>query len=173
MSKYYIPKLSEFHIGFRFEQNEDYKLDNWDFWEESFNKNLCKFKEGESLWSKSTFGKQDKENGRIGFYGMLSQTPMGTGRSAFNEMENFRVKYLDQKDIEELGWVRLEGDDRSEHIAFKWPNLDALNLYFAEDGEVVITDLLTKQGFANDSTSFHGKVKNYNELFKLMQMLGI
>ena len=43
----------------------------------------------------------------------------------------------------------------------------------AKAGEILITDLLTDQGFVNDATSFHGKIKNYNELEKVMKMLEI
>lgn len=75
-------------------------------------------------------------------------------------IEELRVKYLDREDIEELGWIRDPEDDRAEHTAFSMPNGDHLSLYFSEsDYEVVIVNMIPKNGFANDLTDFCGTIK--------------
>lgn len=79
-----------------------------------------------------------------------------------NHIDQCKVKYLDQSDIESLGW-RFEKDIY---------RLNDYNLHFNK----VLT--ITKEFILNNmklcmTTIFEGNIKNKSELIKLMQQLNI
>lgn len=91
--------------------------------------------------------------------------------------ENWRIKYLDRSDIEELGW---EHDQTTKDGAvfyigtlmskYQW-SLTAYNALQRLGGDytlIGITDINN-----NSDNEFYGTVKNKSELKKLMKMLGI
>lgn len=79
---------------------------------------------------------------------------------------DYRVKYLDQQDIEELGWIRDPENDRAEHIAFK---LGDMVLLFCEDDNEVVIIWVHKRIVQCDKVRFHGNLNNYNELKLVMK----
>jgi hypothetical protein len=95
--KHYTPALEEFHIGFKFEYlASGGKLlkdhpDNWERWERS-------------VVDKDWFDRilEDFEENDVGL--------MDT-----EEVIKYRVKYLDQQDIEELGWIP---DEKGSQFTF-------------------------------------------------------
>lgn len=141
-NKYYTPNIEEFTEDFRFQINS-YRP--WD--------------------SRDVVNKKDWDFSYIEFLGVY----FSKVKKSINNY-NIRVKYLDQQDIEELGWVRDKEDDRMYHISFE---LGECSLHFSEEDEdIVITSLHPKvKNF--DKVIFHGKIKNYNELKKLMKQLEI
>lgn len=166
--KYYTPSLDEFHIGFKFEYlASGGKLlkghpDNWERWKRSvvdedwFNRILEDFE-------KSDVGLVDME-----------------------DVSKYRVKYLDQQDIEELGWIHHEGGKRFTFASREseiWGDCaDCIRHKFT-------LSLSTQPGVIrlkrNDSGGFMGMVdhlaydldmvgcKNYNELERLMEQFKI
>lgn len=85
MSKYYVPKIEEFKVGFRYEFRG---IDGW----------------GRQLeWENRV------ENGKASKYAFFTE-----GEDAYEYLKPesaFRVKYLDAEDIEELGWIRSKLDE--------------------------------------------------------------
>jgi len=142
-SKYYTPEIEEFHIRFRYEAFTE----DWD--------------SGELMWNKKTFPEAPElcstEGGRPDLVECFYQK--------FEDPEYCRVKYLDQSDIEELGWV-VSKDNKE----FKKGNV------FLIVGEIITIEEF--QGFADNGgweyqTLFSGKIKNYNNLKTIMEQIGI
>ena len=144
MSKYYTPKIEEFHVGFRYELLTDpYIYQTWD-------KLICyKDKVVPSLF--------------------------------LTEDDSCRVKYLDQADIEELGWEY--SGKTTEHWFTMVKTIQPFNLtyrsfrlsYNFDDHRLAIWgfEYATPGNTADEETLFLGNVINYNELKTVMKMLGI
>lgn len=93
-----------------------------------------------------------------------------------------RVKYLDQSDIEELGWVYT---GRTTELWFGMPdiNIQPFNLTYRSlrlsynllDHRLLIWgyEYSNYKPDNEEETLFLGNIKNYNELKKLMEQLGI
>jgi hypothetical protein len=136
MNKYYTPTIDEFHVGFRYEGYSS--------------STVCENKEWVHHWEPRIF-----KDGHLIY----------PGHGDFLIAENTRVKYLDESDIEELGWVRDEKDDRNAHISFYFKADISFRLFFYKETlRVAIEDLI-------EYCLFLGKIKNYNELRKVMKML--
>lgn len=91
------------------------------------------------------------------------------------DRDDFRVKYLDSEDIEELGWeyvnetVKFEGED----LNFKYWVIrkDSVSHYELTFNEGILTiDVVMP---LMRTTEFRGTVKNYNQLKLIMNMLNI
>lgn len=98
-----------------------------------------------------------------------------------------RVKYLDQEDIESLGWKHDFNDDgeeipnlRDKHgysLGFSidkqsTPLNTAYLLHFFPD-KFLIIDSIVNNGSGREEMLFRGYVKNKSELKQVMRMLGI
>lgn len=79
-------------------------------------------------------------------------------------LNNFRVKYLDQEDIESLGWVYNEEYDC--YFYQTSPTIKAWKLY-------VINEQLDIEILCFGECTFSGTIKNKSELKRLMKQLGI
>lgn len=141
-NKYYTPELEEFHVGF------EYELRVTNEWQQ------CE-------WS--------PRNDMSWFNLELIDR---NGEEKFSTPANLiRVKYLDQEDIEELGWEEdLDAPCRYElkgYILYK----------FREDGFITIKRSFTYEkygtSFIGFDILFEGTIKNKSELKKVMIMLGI
>ena len=77
-----------------------------------------------------------------------------------------RVKYLDQSDIESLGWVFKETNNNG--------NLYQKGIYFLyqKDNKINIEDRIGKS-LIESTHYFYGTIKNKSELIKLQQQLNI
>ncbi len=153
--KYYIPSIDEFHVGFRFEfaglDNNWVKLD----------------------YQKLTLGKIAPNTGWTPDLKWLSSFKFDNTidkDTGLKDTDYFRVKYLDNDDIEELGW---EKRGKNGFKLLKSCKLDNgylyethFNLGFYEVSTMEITD-------GNGNILFYGKVKNYNELKNLMKWIFI
>lgn len=95
-------------------------------------------------------------------------------------LDVFRIKYLDKKDIEELGWIYVEfipngdGDSRwfneysfkgGFYRIFSWGHIESL-------GDNLL-DRVTIKSHGGETTLFDGKIKNKSELKRILKMLGI
>lgn len=142
-NKYYTPKIEEFHIGFECEFKNNMQSNKWE-------KEIC-----------------DQDTISIVFNSWEHED--------LDEKfeDEFRVKYLDQEDIESLGWEFIEsnldfkkfsfstGDELKNTIENAWK----LRLE-KEPYRVFIT-----QG--HGWTRFLGTIKNKSELKRLLKQLNI
>lgn len=81
--------------------------------------------------------------------------------------EEFRVKYLDQQDIEELGWEHQYTKDGVDYYYY-YTNIGVWQLTHGSHNEVRIIH----KGISTESNVqfFRGTIKNKSELKKVMQM---
>ncbi len=134
-TKYYTPGIEEFHVGFEYEYNTDEYL-------------FGLLDRTNGIWKKEKFDALADQDGNTEISDIEKLIPK-------NEI---RVKHLDQKDIEELGWgLWKELEDvqyfrLGKKVISFYPN-DLIENIECEGG------LLT--------------IKNKSELRKLMQMLQI
>jgi len=139
-NKYYTPKLEEFHVGFEYEKHDD---------------RLATYRENNyepTNWHKF---KYDLKSIR------LSQLPTHLFE------KTIRVKYLDQSDIESLGWVEQQDE-------VKYFELSNHRLYWF-NSTIISIDKVFKadNNYVSISQIFRGSCKNISELKKLMQQLNI
>ena len=80
-----------------------------------------------------------------------------------------RVKYLDQKDIESLGW--LESNSNYGEYNFKLNNYTLI--FWSNTTENYTTNIYIKQESGLGLHCFKGTIKNKSELVKLMSQLNI
>jgi len=82
--------------------------------------------------------------------------------------KTIRVKYLDQKDIESLGFTELFKE-------IKYFNLRHFNLFFFEDSNIISIDkmMLGVSGAWSEVMIFRGIIKNKSELKFIMKCLEI
>lgn len=85
---------------------------------------------------------------------------------------DYRVKYLDDDDIEELGWEKWGKTYFKLQKSFK---LDSGYLYETEYNLIFVdrAKSIIELQDSNGNTLFNGKIKNYNELKKIMEWTGI
>lgn len=143
-NKYYTPEISEFHVGFECEIH-------------------IRKKEDDALsdeWKPITIG----ENGRLPEMNLISNfiknPPM-----IQDSMKLFRVKYLDKKDIESLGWKFK--DKINSQVDYYWSKDDKHSIVHTHTRNRI---LLTIRDDARetDYTAFVGIIKNKSELKKIM-----
>lgn len=121
-SRYYVPDVAEFHVGFEFE-----------------------FHSEKREWKKYVFD---------------LFKPMAVLQNVVDNPEMFRVKYLDEADLIELGWVK------NNHGFFE---LGQYLLGMHTNNNVLI-EVYCESSY---DTVFDGTIRNKSELRKVMAMLGI
>lgn len=155
--KYYTPEIEEFHVGFEYE----YKS----------NKNYG-YLDTQKDWEKEEF-----RGGHI-----VDESSEVEDIQCAIEIEKekqieVRVKYLDQEDIESLGWVLEQYTNLNTELPSKTVNKhltvykiynehNSIILKLTNDNFMIITDNY-------DVSRFRGTIKNKSELQKLMKQLGI
>lgn len=148
-NKYYTPDLTEFHIGFEYEflQHHGSPEQEW------VSLTLTQISDGE-------------DDARLGL--------------TLKALENYdnvyirnawRVKYLDQSDIESFGF-KEDYDDAEGNVWFRLSSNDRWRLNFMEHtaNNIWIVDD-TDESY--DDTVFKGVIKNKSELNKLLKQLNI
>lgn len=131
-NKFYTPNISEFYVGFECEWQCKIRNETW-------NKQIC-----------------DVDLLSI----VYDQLEHADEEEPFEEQ--FRVKYLDEEDIEECGFEKIDAN--------KYTHLDN-ELYFRENtGRVAI---LKQPNYLIPNYAFDGTIKNKNELKMILKMLGI
>ncbi len=134
-NKYYVPDITEFREGFEFESN--YVL---------FQPYTKRCGDGSEDWYKHTLNLKDHG----WFWGSYKNDAYPT---------EFRVKYLDQEDIESFGFIQ-----------------DSLYSYTKEDWiiEACVDDIAdTLDIYCVSDLRFKGKIKNKSELQVLLKQLAI
>lgn len=145
-NKYYIPEIEEFHIGFEYE--------------------YCNGPLEENDWEKDI----------ISEYDFSSHTSGGVScenwfEEIYKELRSTRVKYLDQEDIESLGWKFIKHHPGTTQLDFK------KGIYYLDfDSNFRGKSWLRIYEGDNQSEEFNfftGFIKNKSELKILMKQLGI
>jgi len=139
-NKYYTPNASEFHISFEYEVF-DYVKNKWD---------------------KITLGVPN--HFELDQFNEVIEYP----KKSFSK--TFRVKCLDKKDIESLGWNFFDDESTGDGNVRWWSGFKKKEYVLKEcnawqDGNVIIT----KRG----SILFQGNIKNKSKLIDVMKMLDI
>lgn len=146
-NKYYVPEISEFHVGFEYEHltgfEKQFKSYIYDL------AKACLVIERESI----------SHNGEI----VKMFIP---AIQACIEEKQCRVKYLDQEGIESLGWK----DCDNIYNTIRWNFNDYILMFYKKDNRYLI---FRDCGPNNIQTVFNGFIKNKSELIKLMQQLNI
>ena len=150
--KYYTPTIKEFCVGFEYEA---YNNADW-YWQED-----------KSGWVKCT---RDEYNSMT--------MPLGQISGAISK-DWIRVKYLDQEDIESLGFVKI---DEPQSV---------LEECYEKDGLVIQTNPFIHENLSNKTrighrnlmrdgsgrykgfyNYFQGTIKNKSELERVLEMIG-
>ena len=91
-----------------------------------------------------------------------------------NLCETLRVKYLDQSDIESLGWKLIKSNDNRDTFILEINNEFKYGLYKNSNSNNINIDSVDNKKYITESKSyFKGTIKNKSELKKLMQQLNI
>ena len=147
MSKYYTPDISEFYVGFKYQIQrgfEDYYRGIRECIEMSAAYSHCQFQRTSDLT-------------------MIAHAI----DSDFKEM--IRVKYLDQSDIEELGFEYAGQDEVAKGVFYTDYNStkDSYRITVEPNRRVEIAFCGSQR-----LTEFHGIIKNKSELKKVLKMIG-
>lgn len=148
MSEYYVPDLTDMYLGYEYEEGIVYGIG------EQF--------EADGMFPVSGWSKEIVEIREIDDKDTIT-IPINYGEDTFNKF--IRVKYLDEKDVESLGW--------------KWWT----NSYLGEEFEGIFNDvkyrlwmleyshdiLIDKE--KSEENVFEGEIKSINELKTLMKWL--
>lgn len=96
-----------------------------------------------------------------------------------DDPSSFRVKYLDEEDIESLGFIKDNDIYKLTRYDFTW----TLKFTFKvikniKNKEIIITNTVIKKSLINSITQefsiiFNGEIKNKSELIKLLKQLNI
>lgn len=149
--KYYHPKIDEFYYGFEFQYlnvNGEWIDVNVDSWNSP--------NEDSKLFYSYTESNLLRDFNCLDVY-----------VKAFNKL---RVKQLDGKDLQSLGWDKSTFNSKKWYSSFKG-NTD-IQLYFDNKDEV-IPELGTGLSIYYDLLLFSGYIRNKSELVKLMKQLNI
>ena len=156
-NKYYIPTIDEFHVGFEYEiKEESGRLDS--------NKTNYKLE-----WIKQIFTIEELLE--------YSFEPQDNYFKIHLGEKQFRVKYLDRKDIESLGF-------EFSHNYADFPESGFLNelqikdklqylLYYNVNNQKLRIERIFNCGTGKNDYLFNGIIKNKSELIKLLKQLGI
>jgi hypothetical protein len=158
-NKYYTPEIEEFYIGFEYE----HKLHLIDKIPDNIIPGTIELPEGE--WLKATFEYPFYHQGLINF-------------SNF-----FRVKYLDQEDIESLGFIKSNSEILFARSSLTfWDKGNYCLGYCEADKHISIRGRYNHGRRAinwyntnntGEGILFDGIIKNKSELIKLMKQIGI
>ena len=132
-NKYYTPSIEEFFVGFECEWQSKIRQESW-------NKQICDVDLINIAYD--SFEHSDIEE-------------------PFNEQ--FRVKYLDSSDIEELGFVK------TKYCSVPCYEKDCWRIFWFEGNMISIEKFYKEE----KEQYFRGWIKNKSELKKVLNMLNI
>lgn len=155
-SKYYIPKIDEFHVGFEYE-----------------------FKNLEDISSNCIYNSLDF----IGWDNGWKDEDLVSHLQEHIDYGNIRVKYLDKEDINSLGFkdsfvpnCYMDDDEMEDGYELFVSNTDMILIHLNKDGMYGVV----RQHIYNLNTLnwtaynlFYGKIKNKSEFNRLLKQLNI
>ncbi len=161
-NKYYIPIITEFRVGFRFEAC--YQAGKYDFNDMTNNIdgiNFPKFIPSEinKSWHVISILENDKDS-------LFWNYPLNKIQELINKTL-IRVKILDLDDIKELNWV---SSNKKKDLLYYNNNVN-IQLYF--DDKVLTPDKIRISISANNVILFNGYARNINELQDIMNYLNL
>lgn len=142
-NKYYIPDISEFHVGFECEYFNN------------FSKQFIPTIIDETNYNNPELGYDEDY------------------LFSYRDENKFRVKYLDKKDIEDLGFVFRGGTPYDTRDLYFQKEDIKLILIFQTEKLLVLKETGRELLQEIDATLFNGKIKNKSELVKLLKQLNI
>lgn len=171
-NKYYTPEKEEFHVGFEFETDLTWEI----------NKDDISIMEG-------TFGLKPKSTGTwekkiFEYYDTPSPSLPRRGNSIYYNYEkikqHFRVKSLDQSDIESLGYEKVKLDP----VYYKLVELEA---YRKDDMQIVYRPSTNRYSISIDDNIrtpyrhglfkqyplFNGEIKNKSLLKQILKIIKV
>ena len=165
-SKYYVPEISEFYVGFEFE----YRDPAWEGREEF---QPCVVKDSQTLRFTTNLNSIDGFN-EVDFEHLLSNIEYEIAHN------NIRVKYLDTSDIEEEGFkfvgkeeYLFEKDiDEYSHLEVDF-DPEELTIVITELYQAKLTARILHRETREYNVLFNGKIKNKSEFKKVLKMLDI
>ena len=143
--QYYYPTIEEFHVGFRYEQ---FTHEGGMSWSGRLHDAI------EKKWIKTIF--------KIGNLYSLSEV------RNYIDSGFIRVRHLDHDDIIEAGWKESHEDNFKYFKSYRIKGF-VLNI-INNTNNIVITEDSWLDMYPK---LFEGKIKNYNQLLDVMEMLGI
>lgn len=147
-NKYYVPEISEFHVGFEYEFLKNHGSPD-EIWEP---RKLKTISDGE-------------DDPYLGYtFKSLESYDNVFIRNAW------RVKYLNREDIESLGWEN-EFNEMFGENKYKLNNYIITSIF--KNNQTVDISLLPLFKGQGLTRIFRGTIKNKSELKKLMKQLGI
>lgn len=176
-NKYYTPNVEEFYIGFEY-QIKDPAVRDWD---KEF---ACK---EDFLGHDISCNPGDYYKINFGWVNKIFQINDSISKDDINyiqinnilepKLTDFRVKYLDQEDIESLGFI-LKGksidlwfERKKIYLRDDGHHLQNIKLQYGKhDQRLKITFHYTA---GEEQIHFEGTIKNKSELKKLLKQLGI
>ena len=163
--KYYTPKIEEFHVGFEYESYEmHYSMsDEWD--------------EGTPMWIKRTVLDINQEQCDVNKPKYKATYHVAINNSYEPNVEwnkNIRVKYLDYKDIESLGWIDVWAEKKESRI-LSFVMIQQNGNYFELRYDTASSKCCTIsiRTDLKPYELFIGRINNKSELVKIMKMVGI
>ena len=177
MSKYYTPEEKDFIIGFEFEYARPYKGP------------ITYHTEGEYKGKVKSKGKwlyEDWKPAKVDTFFNLCEIFWCWGDNLPKWDKQYRAKYLDQEDIESLGFKLTKKETTThynEYLFFKnepdefkcgWELqlLLPIDKYYQGDN-VLITWQNKRNKQLYEDCKFEGGIKNKSELKKVLQMIGV
>ena len=163
-NKYYTPDISEFHVGFQYEERGLYIDGKRNWYDREFDLHHC-------LWSSG-------EPGHVNLLGLISS-------------KRVIVKYLSKEDIESLGFEQSENDTWIGWHDYYYSKLISGNIpYFlhaslhtprmGDDYQIILhrgnpRDINIEDQIKEYESEvvFKGRIKNISELKRLLKQLGI
>lgn len=155
-NKYYAPELSEFCVGFEYQRYMERDFD-----------------EGSCIWEDKIFPEEGLCTGTIEYPNIVEIFYE-------NYLEGVRVKYLDQQDIEDCGFIFKEYDKyrnvdvfiRTKELGINQLETTKISLFKDAPGQLLL-EYSTSTGYEEQSIYKHMKIKNKTEFKKLLTQLGI
>ncbi len=169
-NKYYTPSIEEFYVGFEFEELVHYfdysKQEAVDEWRPQ----VLQFEDLIYGIEVIKEPKRNIPNSLRNFNYEVYKFPYDEKRKEqyYPYRSAIRVKHLDKEDIESLGFVLYESGVLDERMA-------QMYYYFiSESGYKIKLKCNEVQILLNSyGTLFQGKIKNINELKKILTMVGV
>lgn len=174
--KYYTPDISEFHIGFEYEEFCSQPIDsNGEWWSdpEWVKKVIMDYGQARHDWDHI----HTEDFNYIPMTGRYYND--GKPKEDWTLEDKVRVKYLDKEDIESLGftYVDYNWDFARQHVGGSLNYIMSIGneYYFLRtwsDGVIRISKHNVKE-VENSYRLFEGIIKNKSELKKLLKQIGI
>jgi len=174
MNKYYVPDITEFHIGLEYEVKDIFKrdYDNEVTCSKDFLGKLISCYPGD-FWLMDNGWKKEK----FGSYSTISNYIDWAFKEEMLEpiISGLRVKYLDREDIENLGFKYNANYADLPELGFikETDNKTQYLLFYNTENNTLRIERIFDCGTGKEDYLFNGIIKNKSELKVLLKQLKI